>query len=104
MENLKEKIRKEIETAWPEAQKNLANINKDVSRLLKNSEKNLIDFYNQTKKKTQEVIARAKREELYYELGKKVSPLLTSDQLKDKEILRINTEIQKLSKKLRSKK
>lgn len=102
MKNLKEQIQNEIEAVWPQTQKNLEKINKNVSKLLKDSEKNLKKFYNQTKKKTEEVIARAKREELYYELGKKVSPLLTSDQLQDKDILRISTEIQKLCKKLRS--
>ena len=104
MENLKEKIQKEIETVWPKAQKNLEKINSNVSKLLKESEKNLIEFYGQAKKKTEKVMALAKREELYYELGKKIAPVLTEDQLKDKDILRISAGIKKFSKKLRSKK
>ena len=104
MDDLKDKIQQEIENIWPKAQKNISKINKDVGRLMKESEKNLSGMYTTAKKKTQELIAKAKREELYYELGKCVAPLLTSDQLKNKNILRISSEIRQLGRKLRSKK
>ncbi|MEK7850095.1 MAG: hypothetical protein AAB213_04715 [Candidatus Omnitrophota bacterium] len=104
MENAKNYIQKEFEKIWPQAKKNITKVNKDLSKLIKKSEKNLIDVYSNVKKKTEAVIMRAKREELYYELGKNVTSLLTSDQLKNKNILEIYTQIQQLSKKLRNKK
>ncbi len=104
MESIKDKIVKEFEKAWPEAQKNVSKMNKEVIQLIKKGEKNVIDIYAQAKKKTGQLASMAKREELYYELGKAIAPLLTSDQLKDKNIMKIFTEIQKLSRKLRSKK
>lgn len=103
MENIKNTVRKEIEKIWPEAKKNISKVNKDLTKLMKKSEKNLSDFYSNVKKKTDLLLLKAKREELYYELGKSLSPLLTSDQLKNKNILRISTEIRQLNKKLRSK-
>jgi hypothetical protein len=81
----------------------LQQLNKDATRLFKKTEKNLIEAYTKTKKTTEDVIVRAQREKLYYELGKFVAPLLTSEQLKNKNILRLATEIQSLSKKIRRK-
>jgi predicted transcriptional regulator len=104
MENAKDYIQKEFEKIWPKAKKNITKVNKDLTKLMKRSEKNLIDVYSNVKKKTEAVIMRAKREELYYELGKNVTPLLTSDQLKNKNVLEIYSQIQQLSKKLRNKK
>ncbi len=104
MGKIQNSIQKEIEKIWPQAKKNVTKINKDVIRLLKKSEKSLIDTYSNAKKKTEELIFKARREELYYELGKGVAPLLTSDQLKNKNILKISTQIRYLNKKLRSKK
>jgi hypothetical protein len=104
MADIKNKIQKEIEKIWPDAQKNLSKINKDVTRVMQEGEKNFNIFYAQAKKKTEEIVMKAKREELYYELGKCVAPLLTSDQLKDKKVLKIYTDIEQLNKKIRSKK
>ena len=104
MGKIQNSIQKEIEKIWPQAKKNVTKINKDVLRLLKKSEKSLIDTYSNAKKKTEELIFKARREELYYELGKGVATLLTSDQLKNKNILKISTQIRHLNKKLRSKK
>ena len=103
MSDINERVRKEVEKIWPEAKKNLQQLNKDATRLFKKTEKNLIEAYTKTKKTTEIVIERAQREKLYYELGKVVAPLLTSDQLKNKNILRLSTEIQHLSKKIRRK-
>lgn len=102
MKNLKAKIEKEVEKIWPEAKKNLAKANRDLKKLMKSSEKTFAQLLAQTKKKTEEVISRTRREQLYYELGKKIIGLLTSDQLKDKNVLKVYTEIQRLNKKLRA--
>ncbi len=103
MANIQDSIQKEIEKIWPQAKKNVSKINKDVVKLLKKSEKKLVEAYATAKKKTEQLVFKAKREELYYELGKKVAPLLTSDQLKNKNIMKISTEIRQLTKRLRSK-
>lgn len=104
MKKTKNSIQKEIEKIWPDAQKNISKINKDAIDLLKKGEKNLLNIYNTTKKKTEEIIYKAKREELYYELGKSVASHLTQEQLKNKKIAYIATEIRKLSTKIRLKK
>ena len=96
-------VRKEVEKIWPQAKKTLQQLNKDAGRMFKKTEKNLIDAYAKTKKTTEEIVQKAQREKLYYELGKAVAPLLTSDQLKNKNILRLSTEIRRLSKKIRRK-
>jgi arginine decarboxylase-like protein len=102
MEDWKNAIQKELDRVWPKTQKNIAKINKEVSKLLKESEKNIAHFSKSVKKGAEKLVSKARREQLYYELGKAVSRQLTSDQLKDKEILRISTELQTLNKKLRS--
>ncbi|OIO36091.1 MAG: hypothetical protein AUJ74_03730 [Candidatus Omnitrophica bacterium CG1_02_44_16] len=104
MENAKDHIQKKFDKIWPQAKRNITKANKDLVKLMKKSEKNLIDAYSNIKEKTGSVIMRGKREELYYELGKNVATLLTSDQLKNKNILDIYTRIQQLNKKLRNKK
>jgi sulfite reductase alpha subunit-like flavoprotein len=91
---------KEIEKLWPQTQKQLQNVNKDVMKLMQKSEKNLVGLYNSAKKKTEELIFKAKIEELYYELGKKVTPLLTEEQSKNKSIAKICSELSDLKKKL----
>lgn len=103
MDNVKEIIQKEIEKIWPDAKKNITKVNKDIVKLVKKGEKNIVDIYEVAKKKTKELVLKTKREELHYELGRAIVPLLTSDQLKNKNILKIYTEIQQLGKKLRSK-
>jgi hypothetical protein len=104
MGNVKNKIQKEIEKIWPQAQKHIAEVNADMVKLMKKGEKNLSVLYAQAKKKTEELALMAKREELYYELGKNIAPFLTSDHLKNKNILNIYSEIQRVTKKLRAKK
>jgi len=103
MKTKKNPIQKEIEKIWPNAQKDLSKINKEANKFFRKSEKKIAQVYSGAKKKGEELILKAKREELYYELGKNVAHLLTSDQLKNKNILRIKSEIQQLSKKLRNK-
>jgi hypothetical protein len=103
MTTAKNPIQKEIEKIWPSAQKEVAKINKEASKFLKESEKKITEVYCVAKKKGEELILKARREELYYELGKSVAHLLTSDQLKNKNILRISSEIRQLDKKLRAK-
>ena len=103
MGNLQKNIQKEIEKIWPQAKRNILKINKDVTKVIRKGEDDLVAFYKDARKKTEKLVCQAKREELYYELGKSVAPLLTSDQLKNKNILRISTEIQRFNKKLRSK-
>ncbi|MFH1690967.1 MAG: hypothetical protein ABIC68_00135 [Candidatus Omnitrophota bacterium] len=104
MKKVKNSIQKEIEKIWPDAQKNISKINKDAIKLLEKGEKNLLAIYNTTKKKTEEIVFKAKREELYYELGKMVASRLTKEQLKNKKIAFIAGEIRKLSNKIRIKK
>lgn len=101
MSNIPKTLKEEIEKIWPQAKKNISKINKNVLRIVKKGEEDLTHLYKETKKKTEKLIYRARREELYYELGKNITPLLTSDQLKNKNILKIYTQIQQLNKKLR---
>ncbi len=103
MNDLKKTIQKKIEEVWPDAQKNISKISHKTLKTLKKSEKQLLAIYDKTKKKTEQLILQAKREELYYELGKAMAPLLSSDQLKNKTILKIYSEIQEVNKQLRSK-
>lgn len=103
MKDIKQRVKKEIEKIWPQAEKNLVRLSKDAAKLMKKTEENIVEMYAEAKKQTQEVIWKAQREKLTYELGKSVSPLLTSDQLKNKNILRLHQEIQQLNKKLRKK-
>jgi hypothetical protein len=102
MEDLKKRIEKEIEKIWPEAKKSLTKTSKDLKKMMEISEKKFTQLLSQTKKKTEELIAKTKREELYYELGKNIVSLLTSDQLKNKNVLRIYAEIRRLNKRLRT--
>lgn len=104
MENLKKKIQDELDKVWPVAQKNMTKMSKDINKLVAKSEKTVSELYKQTRKKTEELINKAKREELYYELGKNIVPLLTSDQLKNKNILSIYSKLQEISKKLKTRK
>lgn len=103
MENLKDFIQKEVEKIWPQAKKNISKFNKDASKLLKKSEKDMSLISKKIKTGVNKLVAKAKREELYYELGKAIAPQLTSDQLKNKNIFRIYSDIQTLSKSLRKK-
>jgi arginine decarboxylase-like protein len=103
MEDLKNKVQKEIEKIWPEAKKNITKINRNAVKIMQKSEKDLAAISKNIKTGVEKLVYKAKREELYYELGKGIAPLLTSDQLKDKFILKIYTEIQQLSKHLRKK-
>jgi hypothetical protein len=104
MKDINTLVRKEVKKIWPQAKKTLQQLNKDANRIFKKTEKNLIDAYAKTKKATEEVVLKAQREKLYYELGKLAAPLLTSDQLKNNNILRLSTEIRQLTKKIRSNK
>jgi len=104
MKDIRNIVRKEIKKIWPRAQKDIDRLGKDTAKLMKKTEKNLIDLYAQAKKTTQETILKAQREKLYYELGRSVASLLTSDQLKNKAILRLDTEIRQINRKLRAKK
>lgn len=101
MSDINHSLRKEVEQFWPQAKKTLTQLNKDAAKLFKNTEKNLVNAYAKTKKTTEEIVLKAQREKLYYDLGKIVAPLLTSDQLKNKTILQLSTEIHKLTKKIR---
>lgn len=101
MNDIQKNISREIKKIWPKAQKSMDKINRNLTKAMQRGEKDLRKFYKDAKKKTESIILKAKREELYYELGKNVGPLLTSEQLKNKNILRIYTDIRELSKKLR---
>jgi len=103
MRNIRQKVKKEIEKIWPQAEKNLTRLSKDAAKLMKKTEKNIVEMYAEAKKQTQNVVRKAQREKLYYELGRIVSPLLTSDQLNNKNVLRLHQEIRQLNKKLRKK-
>ena len=103
MDDLKKSIQKKIDSIWPGAQTDISKISRDALKALKKGEKQFTILYAQTKKKTQELVLRAQREELYYELGKTVASLLTSDQLKNKKVLKASTQITQINKKLRSK-
>ena len=74
-----------------------------MAKLLKKSEHNILTASRHLKKSAERMLFKAKREELYHELGKIIAPLLTSDQLKNKNILKISSEIQKINKSLRTK-
>lgn len=102
MKKAKNIIQKKIEKMWPQAQEGISKLNKDVSKLMKKSEKNLTSLYKNVKNKTAEVIIKAKREELYYELGRAITPYLTPGQINNKKISKIYLKIRQLKKELRS--
>ncbi|MFH0877593.1 MAG: hypothetical protein V1863_05150 [Candidatus Omnitrophota bacterium] len=102
MNELQNNINREIKKFWPKAQKSMAKINRDLTKAIQRGEKDLRKFYKDAKKKTETVVLKARREELYYELGKSVAPLLTSEQSKNKNILRISSDLRLVNKKLRS--
>lgn len=104
MPNIAGIVQKEIEKFWPKAQQGLSKISKDVSKILEKSEKDFAHLSKNVHKGVNRVVSQVKREELYYELGKNILPLLSSEQLKDKNIFRIYSEIQRLNKAIRSKK
>lgn len=104
MQNIKEVVKKEIEKFWPKAQKGLTKLNQDVLKLMEKSEKDFAHLSKNVQKGVNRIVSGVRREELLYELGKSVLPLLTSDQLKDKKVLKIYTEIQRLNKVIRAKK
>ena len=104
MKDLQTMLRKEIKKFWPQAQKNMAQLNKDTQKFMKETEKNLAKTYKKAKKTTEEVIFKAQREKLYYELGRVVLPVLSAEQLKSKRIAPLAAEIRKLSRKISSKK
>jgi hypothetical protein len=103
MNNFQKTVQKKINEIWPDAQKHISRISRETLKTLKKSEKQLQTIYGATKKRTEELILKAKREELYYRLGQSVAPLLTSDQLKHKSVLKISMELREINKKLRSK-
>ncbi len=103
MEDIKNMVKREIEKIWPQAKENIIKFNKDAGKLLKKSEKDLTVISRNIKSGVEKLVCKAKREELYYELGKIIAPLLTSDQLKDKNILKIYSELQSLNKTLKKK-
>ena len=103
MQNIRETVLHEIEKNWPKAKKNISKLNKDISKLLKTSEENLVHISKNVQRGTEKLIAKARREELYYELGKTIAPLLTSDQLKNKNVMRIYSQFQQIHKALRKK-
>lgn len=102
MKNLQATIRKEINKFLPQAQKNMTQLNKDAQKLMKKTEKGLWEAYERTKKTTEELILKAQREKLYYELGRAVLPLLNAEQAKSKRIADTVQEIKKLNRKIRS--
>ncbi len=103
MEDIKKTIQNEIEKIWPQAKKNISKLSKDTTKLLKKSEKELTIISKKIKTGVEQLVNKAKREELYRELGKYVTPLLTSDQLKNKNVMRIYSEIQQINKNLKKK-
>ncbi|MFA5038780.1 MAG: hypothetical protein WC732_03780 [Candidatus Omnitrophota bacterium] len=104
MEDLTKTIQKKIKEIWPDAQKHISKISKETLKTLKKSEKQLKAVYGKTKRSTEELILKAKREELYYQLGKRVAPLLTSDHLKNKNVMKIYSQIRRVNKELGPKK
>jgi len=104
MKDIQSTIQKEIKKLWPQAEKSIAQLNKDTQKFMKETEKTLAATYKKTKKTTEEVIFKAQREKLYYDLGRAVLPLLSAEQLKNKRIAPMVQEIRKLSRRIRSKK
>ena len=104
MKDLQATIRKEIKKFWPQAEKSMAQLNKDTQKFMKETEKNLTTTYKKTKKTTEEIVFKAQREKLYYDLGRAVLPVLSAEQLSHKRIAPTVREIRKLNRKIRSKK
>ncbi len=104
MKDFQAYLRKEIKRFLPQAQKNITILNRDTKKLMKKTEKNLLETYAKTKEATEAFIFKAQREKLYYELGKVVLPVLSDEQLKNKRIAPTVREIKKLNRMIRSKK
>ncbi len=103
MKDFQSYVRKEIKKFLPQAQKSMAQLNKEAQKLMEKTEKNLLETYAKTKKATEALIFKARREKLYYELGRAVLPVLTAEQLNHKRIAPTLREIKKLNRKIRSK-
>ncbi|MDD5018848.1 MAG: hypothetical protein PHH75_01570 [Candidatus Omnitrophica bacterium] len=103
MNDFQKTVQKKINEIWPDAHKHISKISRETLKTLKKSEQQLLTIYGTTKKKAEELMLKAKREELYYRLGQCIAPLLTSDQLKRKSVLKVYTELREVNKKLRSK-
>ncbi len=104
MKDFQSYIRNEIKKFLPQAQKSMAQLNRDTQKLMKKTEKNLLETYEKTRKTAEALIFKAQREKLYYELGRAVLPVLSAEQLKNKRIAPTIREIKKLNRRIRSKK
>lgn len=103
MEDLNKMIQKKIQEIWPDAQETISKISKDAAKTLKKSEKQLKAAYEKTRQSAEQLVLKAKREELYYELGKSVAPLLMPVHLKNKKVRELHAQIKNLNKQLHSK-
>ncbi len=103
MKDFQSYARKEIKKFLPQAQKSMAQLNKETQRLMEKTEKNLLQTYAKTKRATEALIFKARREKLYYELGRAVLSVLTAEQLNHKRIAPTVKEIKKINRKVGSK-
>jgi siroheme synthase (precorrin-2 oxidase/ferrochelatase) len=102
MKDLQSSIRKEIKKFLPQAQKNVARLNKDAQKLMKKTEESLLEAYETTRKTTENLLFKAQREKLYCELGRAVLPLLSAEQLAQKRVAGPAREIKRLNRKIHS--
>ena len=95
---------KEIEKVWPEAKRQVEAVGRDAQKLMKEGEKSVTKFYARVKLAAEDLVDKVCREELYYELGKRVATRLSAEQLQDKQIQEIHAKIQSLNKGLKKRK
>jgi len=51
----------------------VARLNKDTQKFVKEAEKNLATTYKKARKTTEQVVFKAQREKLYYDLGRAIA-------------------------------
>ncbi len=92
-------LQKNLENIWAELQIQVNDISKEAKEIGKKTEAFLRDFSIKGKAKTEEMMLRLKREQLYYNLGK----LLAKSPKSGKKIASMKSEISVLDRQIKGK-
>ncbi len=98
---MKGDLQKNIEKLWPTAKNDLEVFSKETSKILKKGEEYLKDFSEKSAKKAETLVLQVKKEQLYYQLGKKIASTAKASWAESKEIASYCTEIKKLEQQIK---
>ncbi len=87
---------------WKATKDDFESAMNETSKLIKKGEEHVKSFSEKSKDKLELISAKLKRENLYYQLGKKVSSVSKSKWKDSKTIDKIRSDIVKLSKEIKS--